>query len=173
MYDHDQLVSAIRRNPPVMAEIDAGRKISAIRATRQAFGTGLKEAKDAVEDVMQVKSDCAVCGTTHANAFSVAELQEMGVMEKPHDNPLQAEPWDSVNVQELTDADILTVDDMTHIMESVAMTVRRFTRDGVALAMKEQDMKFLIQVTLAIAQAEALLEKLQKLQGSRMVKVPF
>lgn len=166
--DNVQIIDAMLINPPIMEEISAGRKVSAIRATRQAFGTGLKEAKDLVEAIQ--KHMCQAHKTVHESRLQALHID---VAETPASNPLKAEPWDNVNVMQLTDDDILGVEDMKHLLASVQSTVRRFSTEGVDTALRDGDVPFLVQVLGAVAQAELLEKKLQKLQGSRMIRVPF
>ncbi|GAA1803315.1 hypothetical protein HC028_04860 [Planosporangium flavigriseum] len=47
--DHLGVVDKQPELPEVVRELEAGRKIQAIKAYRDATGAGLKEAKDAVE----------------------------------------------------------------------------------------------------------------------------
>jgi hypothetical protein len=49
--DHLGIAEPQPAMPDVVRELDAGRKIQAIKAYRDATGAGLKEAKDAVDEM--------------------------------------------------------------------------------------------------------------------------
>lgn len=53
LMDHLGVVEPSPAMPDVERELDRGNKISAIKAYQAATGAGLKEAKDAVEDLQR------------------------------------------------------------------------------------------------------------------------